>query len=414
MKILFITDNFPPEVNAPATRTVEHCREWVKKGVSVTVLTCFPNFPTGKVYDGYENKLFNIEKIDGIRVIRLWSYITANQGIFRRTMDYISFAFSAFLCGLFVKTDIVVATSPQFFTTFSAFMISKVRKKPWVFELRDLWPESIMAVDAIKQKWLISFLEKIELFLYGDADMIVALTDAFRENLCRRGISREKIEVVPNGANLEAYYPRQKDQEIVDRFSLKGKFVVGYIGTHGLAHDLEFVLDCAKHFIDRNVVFLFVGDGAAKQQLLLKAVNEKITNVIFLNSVKKEDVSRYLSVIDISLVPLKKSETFKTVIPSKIFESAAMGKPIFLGVEGQAKEIIDQFNAGVCYLPGNRDSFITELEKILTRKNLSDMYFENCRTLAVSYDRKKLAEKMVELLIKTTKKPREFKLSSSA
>ena len=191
LKILFLTDNFPPEVNAPATRTYEHCKEWVKRGVDVTVITGFPNFPTGKVFDGYKNKLYKKEIIDGIKVIRVWTYITANKGFLKRTLDYFSFAVSSFIAGLFIKSDIIVATSPQFFTTWSAYALSKLKRKPWVFELRDLWPESIIAVGALKNKKIIDFLEKIELFLYKDADLIIPVIESFKENLINRGISEE-------------------------------------------------------------------------------------------------------------------------------------------------------------------------------------------------------------------------------
>ncbi|MBK5285216.1 MAG: glycosyltransferase WbuB, partial [Bacteroidia bacterium] len=144
MKILFLTDNFPPEVNAPANRTYEHCREWVKKGAEVTVITCFPNFPIGKIYEGYRNKFFNCEVIEGIKVIRVWTYITANKGIVRRSLDYFSFGIASFFFGLFKRCDVIVATSPQFFTAVSAGLLSLLRGKKFVFEVRDLWPESII------------------------------------------------------------------------------------------------------------------------------------------------------------------------------------------------------------------------------------------------------------------------------
>src|ERR1041385_3456284 len=150
MKILFLTDNFPPEVNAPATRTFEHCREWVKLGADVTIITCFPNFPGGKVYSGYQNKIFQKEIINGIKVIRVWTYISANKGMIRRSFDYLSFGIVSFFVGLFSSFDIIVATSPQFFTAVSAGMISFLRRKKFIFEVRDLWPESIVGVEVMK------------------------------------------------------------------------------------------------------------------------------------------------------------------------------------------------------------------------------------------------------------------------
>ena len=138
MKILFLTDNFPPEVNAPANRTFEHCLEWVKKGIEVTVITSFPNFPKGKVYDGYKNKFFQIDNMNGIKVIRVWTFITSNSGFYLRILDYLSFSFSSFIAGLFIKTDIIIATSPQFFTAVTGRWLSLFKKKPWIFEVRDI------------------------------------------------------------------------------------------------------------------------------------------------------------------------------------------------------------------------------------------------------------------------------------
>ena len=183
MHILFLTDNFPPEVNAPASRTFEHCREWVKAGNQVTVITCAPNFPAGKVFSGYKNKLWQTEEMDGIRVIRVWSYITANAGFIKRILDYISFMPPAVLASFFVKKpDLVIGTSPQFFTVCAAYLVSLFKRIPFVFELRDIWPESIKAVGAMNDSIIIKLLEKIELFLYRKAKMIVSVTHAFKKN----------------------------------------------------------------------------------------------------------------------------------------------------------------------------------------------------------------------------------------
>ncbi|MCX5652986.1 MAG: glycosyltransferase family 4 protein, partial [Planctomycetota bacterium] len=189
MHILFLTDNFPPEVNAPASRTFEHCREWVKAGHKVTVITCAPNFPKGRVFDGYRNKLWQRETIEGIEVIRVWSYITANEGFVRRILDYQSYMLSSFLASFFVrKVDVIVGTSPQFFTACSAYAVSLFRFRPYIFELRDLWPESIKAVGAMKNERAIRFLEAVEMFLYRKSARVVSVTRSFKDILVRRGI----------------------------------------------------------------------------------------------------------------------------------------------------------------------------------------------------------------------------------
>jgi len=403
MKILFITDNFPPEVNAPATRTYEHVKEWQKQGIEVTILTCAPNFPHGKVYDGYTNKLYQKEMVDGIEVIRVWSYITSNSGFVKRVLDYVSFAFMAFGVGLFKKYDIIIATSPQFFTTWAAFGLSKIRRKPWIFELRDLWPESIKTVGAMKQGRAIDLLEKIELALYKDATKVIAVTDAFKANLISRGINEDTIEVVTNGSNVELFYPRAKDSQLLNELNLDGKFIVGYIGTHGMAHSLDFIMNSLEKIKDENIHFLFIGDGAMKKTIVEIAEKLKLKNVTFLDPISKEEVPRYLSIADISLAPLKKEDNFKTVIPSKIFEASAMDKPTLLGVEGQAQEIIEKYNAGLCFEPENEVDFI---EKLSTLKNNKIIYEEcqaGCKELAHDFDRKLLAEKMLKILIRGDK-----------
>ncbi len=398
LKILFLTDNFPPEVNAPATRTYEHCKEWVKEGIDVTVITGFPNFPIGKVFNGYKNKLYQKEVFDGIKVIRVWTYITANKGFLKRTLDFLSFAVSSFIAGLFVEADLIIATSPQFFTTWSAFFLSKLKRKPWIFELRDLWPESIIAVGAIKNKKIIKILEKIEIFLYKDAYKVISVTESFKKNLISRGISEEKVFVIPNGVNLSLFSPMEKDKSLLKALKLENKFVFGYIGTHGLAHGLDFILRSIPDIKDNDIHFLFIGEGAEKENLIRLAKSLNLKNVTFLDSVNKKDVPRYLSIVDVSLVPLKKNNTFKTVIPSKIFESCAMQKPILLGVEGEAKELIERYKCGIAYEPENKEDFIKKLFKLKNDKVLYRDLQKGCKKLALDFDRKKLAKEMLKVV----------------
>ncbi|MDZ7691024.1 MAG: glycosyltransferase family 4 protein [Balneolaceae bacterium] len=371
--------------------------EWVQEGHQVTVITCAPNFPQGEVYEGYRNELRQQEVMDGIKVIRVWSYITSNKGFVKRTLDYVSFAVTSFGTGLFQKADVIVATSPQFFTTWSGFLLSKLKRTPWVFELRDLWPESIKTVGALKDGPIYRTLEKIELFLYRSADLVVPVTDAFKENLVERGIPADKQRVIPNGSNLELFNSENlEDRDLRAELGLEDKFIVGYIGTHGMAHNLDFILDCAGAIEDPDIHFVFIGDGAEKEHLVAMAEEQKLENVTFMDPVPKEEVPGYLAMVDISLVPLKKSDTFKTVIPSKIFEAAAMDTPILLGVEGQAREIVEQFDAGIAFEPENQADF---LEKLRLFKENSDVYNQKARNaeqLAKAYDRKKLALKMLE------------------
>jgi glycosyltransferase involved in cell wall biosynthesis len=397
MKLLFLTDNFPPEVNAPATRTFEHCKEWTKNGVEVTVVTCVPNFPKGEVFGGYKNKLIQSEIVDGIKVIRVWSYMTANEGFLKRTLDYLSFMISSFIIGLFIKTDIIIATSPQFFTAIAGRWLSFWKRKKWIMEVRDLWPESIKAVGAMKTNPVIRFFEIIEHRLYKSASKIVVVTDSFKEILVNKNqIKASKILVVKNGVNKKLFNPRSKDLNLLSELGLNGKFIIGYIGTHGMAHGLDFILSSAKSIEDSNVHFLFVGDGAMKEELVKLKKSLSLSNVTMLPSIRKEEVSRYTSIIDIGLVNLKKSETFKSVLPSKIFELCGMHKPILLGVEGESKKLIDHYNVGLSFDPENKNDFIEkiELSKLMIIPSI------NFNQLIDDFDRLKLSSKMLEFIKK--------------
>lgn len=399
MKILFLTDNFPPEVNAPASRTFDHCREWSKNGDEVTVITCAPNFPQGKVYPGYKNKFWQEERIEGIRVIRVWSYIVANKGFLKRTLDFISYSVSSFFAGLFVKSDLIVATSPQFFTALSGRALSFWKRTPWVMEVRDLWPESIKTVGAMKDNAFIRHFEWQEKRCYKSAKKIVVVTDSFRKKLIERGIPSEKIAVVKNGVDRSLFVPQPKDSELTSKLKLDGKTVVGYIGTHGMAHKLDFIIQTASKLKDTNPEyhFLFIGNGAEKEKLLKLKEDLNCDNVTMLDSVPKAEVKNYISILDVCLINLRKSDLFTTVIPSKIFENAAMEVPILMGVEGEAKEIVENYNAGICFEPENEEDFIAKL-KIVTNPENQKVFKEGCKGLAIDFDRKNLAEKMLNVL----------------
>jgi glycosyltransferase involved in cell wall biosynthesis len=398
MKILFLTDNFPPESNAPARRTYEHCVEWAKSGEDVTVITCWPNFPGGAVYEGYKNRLYGRTDTNGIKVKRVWSYISPNKGFLRRTIDYLSFSLSSFLVGVFTPCDIVIATSPQFFTTFSARAISFFRRVPWVFELRDIWPESISAVGAMKRGRAFRALEKIELCLYRSSSLVLAVSPAFKTNLILRGIDAAKIAVIPNGVHQNFRSNVNKDNGLTEKMGLTNKFVVGYIGTHGMAHALDFVLRCAAKVDNPKIHFLFVGDGAEKQRLVTLASKLQLSNVLFCDAVRSADVPDYLSIVDVALIPLRRSDTFLSVIPSKIFESSAMQIPILLGVDGQAREIVEEYDAGEFYQPEEEVDFLFKLRLLAENTALYQAHQLGCQRLAIAYDRSRLAKEALEAI----------------
>ncbi len=403
MHILFLTDNFPPEVNAPASRTFEHCREWVKAGHQVTVITGVPNFPRGKVFEGYKNRLVQQENLAGIRVIRVWTYITANEGFGKRSLDYLSYMVTGFLASLVIrKVDIVVGTSPQFFTVCAAYVSGMFKRVPWVFELRDIWPESIRVVGAMKDSKALDLMERLELFLYRKANAIVSVTHAFRTSLMNRGADGSKIHVVTNGVDVSRFKPRDKDAELVEQYKLDGKFVAGYIGTHGLAHALDTVLDAAKVLKTspdgERFRFILLGDGANKARLRQRAQEEGLDNVIFLDSVPKDEVVRYWSLLDASIIHLKKNELFTTVIPSKLFECMGMAIPVLHGVAGESADIVAQENVGLTFSPENPTQLVQSLRQLADDPALYTHLKTNGPTAAIKYDRTELAMKMLGVL----------------
>lgn len=406
MHILFLTDNFPPEVNAPAARTFEHCREWIKTGSRVTVLTGAPNFPAGRVFAGYKNRLIQAEDLAGIRVIRVWTYITANEGFLLRILDYLSFMASATIAACFLRdVDVVIGTSPQFFTACAARLVAATKRVPFIFEVRDLWPESIRAVGAMKNEAALRLLERLELRLYNRADGIVSVTRSFRKNLVKRGVDPAKIAVVTNGADLTRFQPQPKDAVLLQELGLKDKFVVGYIGTHGAAHALETLLDAATILssdpVGEHIRFVFLGDGARRRHLKTYSESKKLGNVIFVESVARDKVVKFWSILDASIIHLRKTALFETVIPSKIFEAMAMGIPIVLGVAGESAELVETEGVGITVQPENSDQMSKAILRLAQDESLRNQIRARGPVAAVRFDRRTLASEMLRVIKST-------------
>jgi glycosyltransferase involved in cell wall biosynthesis len=346
--------------------------------------------------------------MDGIRVVRVWSYVTANQGFTLRILDYASYMISAILAAPFIRgVDVVIGTSPHLFTAIAAYAVSRIKRIPFVFELRDLWPASIKAVGAISEGRTLRMLQEVELFLYRKAACIVALTNAFRENLISRGIAPDKIKIVTNGADLQRFKPAHKDPDLVNRYGLKRRFVVGYIGTHGLAHSLDTVLEAAELLCingdgDRYL-FLFLGDGAMKSSLVSKAAKKDLRNVIFVDSVAKSEVVAHWALLDASVIHLRNDTLFETVVPSKLFESMAMGVPVLLGVRGEAANIVRSEQIGLTFEPESAEDLYKVLLELRHSEKRREQFHKNCLRAAKMYDRKALARSMLAILQSTVK-----------
>jgi glycosyltransferase involved in cell wall biosynthesis len=401
MNILFFTDNFAPESNAPASRTYEHALRWVRAGHRVTVVTGVPNFPQGKAFPGYRNKLWQTEEMDGIHVVRLWTYMAPNAGVVRRTFDFLSFMVTAMVAAPFMpRPDVIVGTSPQFFTLVAAWWASVIKRRPWVLELRDIWPESIRAVDVAGSSFFIHALQRLEMFLYRKATRIVAVTHSFKRVLEARGVPGEKIGVVTNGVDLSRYQPRAKDLELIESLELRERFVAGYVGTHGMAHGLDTLLDAAERMQHReelrHVTMLFVGDGARRTELAEKARQRNLANVRFVGPVPKHEVARYWSILDASIIHLRRTELFTTTLPSKIFECMGMGLPVLIGVDGEARELVERHDFGLPFVPEDVDGLVDGIARMARDRALLDTLRERALAAAPSYDRTNLAQAMLD------------------
>ncbi|MGD9872945.1 MAG: glycosyltransferase family 4 protein [Kiritimatiellia bacterium] len=381
MKILFLSHYFRPEGNAPAARVYEFAKRWAAAGHEVTVITGAPSVPNGMVYAGYRN-CFSHEVMDGVHVRRVWTCLAANRGTVRRILNYVSFMFSAFMAGLAVKKpDVIVATSPQFFCAWAGLMLSICRRLPFVLEIRDIWPESITAVDAIRSRMIIRILECMERTLYRRAAVIVTVGDGYRRRLMKKGVSSEKIRVVTNGVSMDSEaVSSQTVAELKVKWCPAAAFVCVYAGTIGMACGLDVVLHAADMLRDRgreDVVFLLVGDGASREQLEERCRSIKLRNVLFAGLQKREDVSAFIAMADACLVHLKKTELFTTVFPSKMLDAAAMKRPVVLGVEGFSAQWVRDADCGICFEPENAEELVSSILKLAADGDLCRRLGEN-------------------------------------
>lgn len=368
MKILFITHYFPPEGNAPASRTYEHARRWIAQGAEVTVITSNPNVPHGRLYPGYRNRLRQVEYLDGIRVVRVWTYLAANAGNFRRTLNYLSFMFSAVIASFSCpRANVIAATSPQFFCGWAGVIASRLLRLPFVLEIRDIWPDSIAAVGAINHQLPLRFLGHLEQLMYRAADQIVTVGDGYQEALVQRGVASNKISVIPNGADLDLFKQTpscENDPQTTVGASL---FSCVYVGTIGMASGLDLVLQAAKFLQNQKhhqFHFRIIGDGADRERLQRDSERLKLTNVTFTGLVKKGDIPKHLQSASVCLVHLRRDALFETVLPSKLFEAMAMAKPIILGVRGSAAKVLEEAKAGIPINPEDSTELIQALRTL--------------------------------------------------
>lgn len=402
MKILLLTQYFPPEFGAAASRNSEHARLWADAGHDVEVCTGLPNYPTGVIAEEYRGKRFVREQRDGYTVNRTWIYATPNRVVWKRALASLSFMASAFFCGLLKcrRPDVIIASSGPFFVAPLGYMLSVFKRAPFVFEVRDILPQQAVDVGMLNNKLLIRVLQAIEEFLYRRAVCVVTVAGASRKSLVARGFDERKFFTIENGVCEDLFKPGEKENAIRAEHGWQGKFVAMYIGAHGVSQGLFTLLETAERLSDlEDIHFVFVGDGADKPKMRQWIEERGLGNVSLLPLQEKERVPLFYAASDVCFVPLRKGDYFKINIPSKIFEIMACARPIVLGAEGQALEIVAAAKAGIAVTPEDPDAYAAAIRRLRADPELAASLGRNGRDYVLeNFTRAQKAHRYIEIL----------------
>jgi glycosyltransferase involved in cell wall biosynthesis len=402
MRTLLVTHYFPPEIGAPQARLSEMAGRWAEVGDDVTVLTGMPNHPTGVVPPAYRHHLRTVEQMDDYRVVRTWLYATPNEGFIKKTLGHLSFMVTSLLFGARIsgRADVVVVSSPTFFSVFSAWALARLKRVPLVVEVRDLWPAIFVELGVLTNRHLIRVLERLELWIYGQATKVVVVSEGFRENLIGRGVPASKVETIRNGADLTRFAPGGDPAPGRKRLgATNGELLVLYIGAHGLSHGLESVVDAADLLSHRPIRLAMVGEGARRNALVADVKARGLSNVTMLPGVTREEVPSLLAAADVCLVPLRDVPLFSTFIPSKLFEFLAAGKPVVGALRGEAAGILRDAGA-IVVEPGDAQALADAIDKLADDPAWrSEMGWEGHRYVSNHFDRVRLADRYRTLLV---------------
>jgi len=412
MQVLYVSQYYPPEACAPAARVDCFTREWVRAGAEARVLTGFPNHPEGVLHAEYRKLWrhgFVREEREGVKVYRTWLYPSANRKLWGRGVNFTSFALSAAVAGPCVapRNGVVIATSPQILVGVAGWVVGAMRFQPWVFEVRDLWPESLVGVgQATADSLLYRSVGKVANFLYRHATHIVVDGEWKRRHLIHQGVEERRISVIRNGIEEDfCLDPNSGNAQLAriqlrKELGLRDEFALLYAGTLGMAHGLETLLQAAERLRGcEDIVFLLMGAGAEREQICQLVEGLRLSNVRLLEKQPRERIPAFLAAVDACLVPLRNKEVFKTAIPSKMFEAMAAGKPTILGVEGEAKEILLASHAGLAIRPEDPEAMVAAILKLRNEPSLCQVLGRNGRQAVLEkYLRPTQAAKYLSLL----------------
>lgn len=373
--ILFITPYYPPEKGAASVRISETAARLVKQGYHVTVLTTFPNYPTGIIPPEYRGYLVKKEWLDGVRVVRIWSFVSANKGFLRRILAQLSFGCLApFIGWKYVgHPDIIIVQSPPLFDAIAGRMLAWLKRCPFIFMISDLWPASAVQLGALQNRLLISLSEWLEKSTYRRASAVWAMTEGIHKTLLQEGLAADRIFLLPNGVDTHKFRPMSRVQARAE-FGWDERFTVLYAGTFGLSHGLMTTLDAAEQLRDcPEVRFILVGDGAEKERLVAEAQRRSLENITFLEPQPHERVPLLLAGADVCLVPLRKVPLFEGALPIKMYEAMACARPILLAVEGEARRLAEQEAGAAIYVePENPTSLVDAIHTVRIHPELAE------------------------------------------
>ena len=404
MRMLYLSQYFPPEVGATQTRAYEMAQGLLRAGHQVTMLTEVPNHPEGVIRPEYRGRLIARESLDGIDVIRVWVKTAPAKTFKTRMTFYLSYMLNAVLAGLLLargRYDVIYATSPPLFVGGAALVLSRLRRTPLVFEVRDLWPESAVALGELHNPRFIRWATALEEACYRRARRIVVVTAGMRARLIERGIPAAKLALIPNGANTELFQPQpQAGQQIRAALGLEDKFLIVYAGIHGIAQGLETALLAADRLrAEPTLHFLFIGEGPRKADLLALKTQLALPNVTLLEAQPREAIPAYLSAANVALVPLRRLELFKGALPSKLFDAWACACPVLLSIEGEARAVLEQARGGVYFPPEDAEALAEAIRQLANDPAACRRLGENGRAFVEAhYSRQAQARTLVALL----------------
>ncbi len=400
LRVIFLTHYFPPEVGAPQSRLFELAGRLVASGHTVTVVTGFPNYPTGVVPAEYRGRRFMEERLDGVRVLRTPVYATPNKGFVRRILNHLSFAFSSlFAARRAGPADVIFVESPPLFIGLAALAYTRLKRAPFIFNVSDIWPQSAVELGALRNRLAIRLSEMLELHVYGRAKRVSVVTPGMVERLVARGVPRLKLFLLTNGVDTTLFRPAEPDLDLAARLGLLGHKVFLYAGTHGMAQGLDVILDAAKKTNDPDVLYVLAGEGAEKERLVAKAKAQGIMNVKFVANQPKSAMPALLNLAYATIIPLKRLDLFKSALPSKMFEAMAAGKPIIASLWGEAADLVEASGGGIVVEPEDSDALCEAIEKLANDATLARRLGESGRAYVMEhFERADIAARFADLL----------------